>query len=50
MLPIIAALDGRLAAMLLKLNGVTLKTNPSNGLTSLEFHILEGETGGCRSS
>tara|TARA_B100001758_G_C17956725_1_gene376189 strand:+ start:454 stop:597 length:144 start_codon:yes stop_codon:yes gene_type:complete len=46
----IAMLDGKFAAMLEKLNGVTEKTNPSNGRTSLEFHMLEGETGGCKSS
>ena len=27
--------------MLEKLNGVTEKTNPSKGRTSLEFHMLE---------
>ena len=36
--------------MLEKLNGVTEKTNPSSGRTSLEFHMEEGEMGGCRSS
>jgi hypothetical protein len=45
-----AVLEGRLAAILEKLNGVTEKINPSKGLTSLEFHMLEGETGGCKSS
>ena len=41
-----AAQDGRLAAMLEKLNGVTENTKPSSGRTSLEFHIEEGEIGG----
>ena len=45
-----AAQDGRFAAMLEKLNGVTENTNPSSGRTSLEFHMEEGEMGGCRSS
>ena len=42
--------NGRLPAMLEKLNGVTENTNPSRGRTSLEFHIEEGEMGGCKSS
>ena len=41
-----AAQDGRLAAMLEKLNGVTENPKPSSGRTSLEFHIEEGEIGG----
>ena len=45
-----AVLDGKLAAMLEKLNGVTEKMKPSSGRTSLEFHLLYGETGGCKSS
>ena len=45
-----AVLEGRFAAMLEKLNGVTEKMKPSSGRTSLEFHILGGETGGCKSS
>jgi hypothetical protein len=46
----IAVDDGRLAAILLKLNGVIEKTKPSKGLTSLEFHMPDEDTGGCRSS
>jgi hypothetical protein len=42
----IAALEGRFAAILEKLNGVTENTNPSKGRTSLEFHIAEVEIGG----
>ena len=45
-----AVLDGKFAAMLEKLKGVTEKMNPSKGRTSLEFHMLGGETGGCKSS
>ena len=48
--PKIAGALGRLAAMLLKLNGVIASTNPSNGRISVLFFTLLGrqEVGTCR--
>ena len=48
--PTIAGALGRLAAMLVKLNGVIERTNPSRGRISVEFSTPAGETSGCRSS
>jgi hypothetical protein len=47
-LPISAALAGRLAAIAVKLNGVTAKTNPSRGRYSMRFH-MPGDDLGCSS-
>jgi hypothetical protein len=41
---------GRLAAILVKLNGVIESTKPSKGLISVEFFTPSGETKGCKSS
>jgi len=41
--PIRAGADGRFAAILVKLNGVTAKTNPSKGRCSMEFFVGSGE-------
>ena len=41
---------GRFAAMLVKLNGVTARTNPSRGRISVEFSTPLGETSGWKSS
>lgn len=48
--PIKAGAQDRLPAMLVKLKGVTARTNPSNGRTSLLFHTPGPLIGGCRSS
>ena len=44
-LPISAGAVGRLAAMAVKLNGVSAKTNPSSGRYSIRFQIPGEETG-----
>jgi hypothetical protein len=47
-LPISAGEVGRLAAMEVKLKGVTAKTKPSSGRYSLRFQ-MPGEESGCSS-
>jgi hypothetical protein len=46
-LPMMAGAVGRLAAMAVKLKGVTAKTNPSSGRCSTRFQIPGEETGCC---
>src|SRR2546428_11584588 len=48
-LPISAALPGRLPAIAVKLNGVTAKTKPSSGRYSIRFQVPGAEIG-CSSS
>ncbi len=48
--PTIAGALGRLAAILVKLNGVIERTKPSNGRISVEFLTPGGETNGWKSS
>ncbi len=48
--PTMAGALGRLAAILVKLNGVIASTNPSRGLISVEFLTPSGETSGWKSS
>src|SRR5262249_30756984 len=44
-LPMIAGATGRLAPMAVKLNGVTQKTKPSSGLSSIAFQKPGGDIG-----
>src|SRR5438445_9871443 len=44
-LPISAALVGRLPPIAVKLKGVTAKTKPSSGRYSIRFHVPGEETG-----
>ena len=48
--PTSAGALGRLAAILVKLNGVIARINPSKGLISVVLMVPSGETKGCNCS